>query len=145
MQLPAALQEPAYDAAALLAPMLGLWALLCVYAIAAYVVNGVFLSKIFVKTGAEGWPAWVPIYNSWRLLELGALPGWLALLALVPIVNVAASVFLIIAVYRVGLGFGKSGVWAVLFCFVPLVWAALLAYGRVEPWRSVAVPSRAMA
>ena len=52
------MQESVIDIAAVLAPMLTIWAVLAVYGIAAYVLNGVFLSRIFAKTGAEGWPAW---------------------------------------------------------------------------------------
>ena len=53
-----------------------------------------------------------------------------------------------IAVYRIGLGFGKSGAWAVLYFFVPLVWSALIAYGATAPWRptsTVAAPTTAPA
>ncbi|WP_344296676.1 DUF5684 domain-containing protein [Agromyces neolithicus] len=129
------MQEPVIDIAAVLVPMLTVWAVLAVYAIAAYVLSAVFLSKIFAKTGAAAWPAWVPVYNSWRMLELGGQPGWLALLVLVPVGNIVAAVFLVIAAYRIGLGFGKSGAWAVLYFFVPLVWGALVAYGNTAPWR----------
>ena len=131
------MQEPVIDLAAVLAPMLAIWAVLAVYGIAAYVLNGVFLSKVFAKTGGEGWPAWVPVYNSWRMLELGGQPGWLALLVFVPVGNIVTLVFLVIAAYRIGLGFGRSGAWAVLYCFVPLVWSALMAYGATMPWRPV--------
>ncbi|GAA1758985.1 DUF5684 domain-containing protein [Agromyces humatus] len=129
------MQEPVIDIAAVLVPMLVLWAGLAVYGAATYVLNGVFLSRVFAKTGAEGWPAWVPVYNSWRLLELGGQPGWLALLVFVPGANIVALVFVVIAAHRIGLGFGKGGGWAVLYFFVPLVWGALLAFGNTGPWR----------
>src|SRR5688500_19870234 len=65
----------------------------------AYVITGLLLSRIFKKAGVEGWKAWVPVYNSWVLLELGGQKGYWAVLAYVPIVNIVAAVFLYIAMY----------------------------------------------
>ncbi|GAA1789472.1 hypothetical protein GCM10009748_25230 [Agromyces lapidis] len=131
-------QIPEFDFAALLLPYLALWGFLMLCSLLVYVLNGIFVSKIFVKTGAEGWPAWLPIYNSWRLLEIGGQAGWLALLALVPGGSIVTVVFLIIAVNNINRGFGKTTGWTVLYFFLPLVWGAYLAYGRTEPWRAPA-------
>lgn len=133
-----AAQAPASDVFAMLLPWLALYGFLMLCAALAYVLNGIFLSKIFAKTGAEGWPAWVPIYNSWRLLEIGGQAGWLSLLSLVPGGSIVTLVFIIIAVNTINQGFGKTTGWTVLYFFLPLVWGAYLAYGRTEPWRAPA-------
>lgn len=93
----------------------------------AYVVNAYLLGRIFKKAGAESWPAWVPIYNSWRLLELGKQQGFWAALALIPIVNIVSAVFIIIAMYHVGRQLGKSEAFVLLAIFLPFIWLLWLA------------------
>lgn len=96
--------------------------------IIGYVINAFLLSRIFKKAGVEEWKAWVPIYNSWIMLELGGQKGFWAVLMLVPIVNLVALVFFIIAEYEIGLKFGKSGAFVLLAIFLPIVWLAWLAF-----------------
>ncbi|WP_127794448.1 DUF5684 domain-containing protein [Agromyces sp. LHK192] len=135
-----------YDPTPIIGLTIALWAVVFVYAVAAYVLTGLFLSRIFQKAGNEGWPAWVPVYNSWKMLELSGQPGWYALLSLVPVANVVALVFLIIAAFRIGKGFGKGGGLVALYIFLPLVWMALLAHGRTSQWRpELALPVPAYA
>ncbi|WP_157432147.1 DUF5684 domain-containing protein [Agromyces italicus] len=136
--LPFAVQTPAADVFAWFVPFLAMYGFLMLCAALAYVLNGIFLSKIFVKTGAEGWPAWVPIYNTWRLLEIGGQAGWLSLLGLVPGGGIVTLVFVIIAVNNINQGFGKTTGWTILYFFLPLIWSAYLAYGRTERWRAPA-------
>ncbi|MBF4634369.1 hypothetical protein ITJ38_08145 [Agreia pratensis] len=93
-----------------------------------YVVSSWFLSKIFVKAGEPAWKGWVPVYNSWTFLELGGQAGWWALVAFVPVVNIASSVFICIAAYNIGLRFGKTGVWLILYILVPYVWWGIFAF-----------------
>jgi hypothetical protein len=92
-----------------------------------YVLNGFAFMKLFRKVGVEPWAAWVPIFNFWRLLELGGQPGWISLLALVSPASIVAVVFEAIAAYRVGLAFRKDGAWVVLFIFFPFAWAWSMA------------------
>jgi hypothetical protein len=98
-----------------------------IVAVVAYVVNAFLLSRIFKKAGVESWKAWVPVYNSWILLELGGQHGFWAILMLIPFVNIVAVVFLIIAQYHIGLKLGKSGAFVLLAIFLPLVWLIWLA------------------
>lgn len=106
--------------------------LLGIYALFAWV-----LGRIFQKAGIEAWKAWVPIYNYWVLLELGRQPGWIAVLILVPLANVVAAVFMAIAAYKISIGFGKDGMWVLVYIFVPFIWLLIFAFdsSRWQPWR----------
>ncbi|QEO14006.1 hypothetical protein FLP10_05895 [Agromyces intestinalis] len=117
-----------------------IWALIGLILVATYVATGVLLSKVFQATGQPGWPAWVPLYSSWRLLELGGQQGWIALLSFVPGANIVAVVFLIMAVHKVNEGFGKGVGHTVLYVFLPLVWMALIGFGG-SPWRGLQPPA----
>ncbi|HRJ06135.1 MAG TPA: DUF5684 domain-containing protein [Candidatus Saccharibacteria bacterium] len=112
------------------------------FAIVAYVVTAIFLSMVFKKAGVEGWKAWVPVYNTWVLLELGDKPGWISLLSLggiIPFVGfipaIVAAVFIYMAMYTVGLKFGKSGAFVLLAIFLPLVWVIWLAVDKTAVWK----------
>lgn len=122
----------------LVLPIIAFYGAIFLMIIVQYVVLAIFLSKVLVKTGNEGWPAWVPIYSSWRVIEIAGYPGWIAALGLVPFANIVVMVYLIMAVHRINTGFGKSAGWTVLYIFLPLIWGAYLGYGRTEPWRGAA-------
>lgn len=97
-----------------------------VFAAAFYVVMALALSSFFKKVGVESWIAWVPIYNTWKWLEVGGQQGWLALISLIPYGSIVTSVFLYIGMYRTGRAFGKDGAFLVLGIFLPFVWAFIL-------------------
>lgn len=107
------------------------------FLVAVYAVTSWLLSRIYRKVGIPQWKAWVPVYNNWVFLELGGQQGWLAILTLIPFANLVGFVFLCIAAYRIGLGFGKSAAWVLLYIFLSVVWLAILAFdsSRWEPWR----------
>lgn len=118
----------------------GLFMLL--FALAAYVVNSIFLAMVFKKAGEEGWKAWVPLYNLWVLLELGEQPGWISLLllpAFIPFIGALIAlvpvVYSAIAAYKIGLRFGKEGVFVLLYIFLPLVWVIWLAVDSKAVWK----------
>lgn len=94
----------------------------------SYVVTAFLLGRIFKKAGVEQWKAWVPIYNTWILLELGDQKGFWAILALVPFVNIVAVIFTVIAMYNIGLKLGKSSAFVLLAIFLPLIWLIWLAF-----------------
>lgn len=94
---------------------------------AIYVVSAIFLGKVFKKAGVPSWIAWVPFYNSWKVLEIGGQQGFWAVLAILPIVSIVSAVFHIIAMYHIGLKLGKSGAFVVLGIFLPFVWLIWLA------------------
>lgn len=83
--------------------------------------------RIFKKAGTQPWAAWVPVYNNWKLLEIGGQHGFWAILSFIPIVNIVAAVYVIIAMYNIGLKLGKGGAFVVLALFLPIVWLIWLA------------------
>lgn len=98
--------------------------------LAVYVVTSLCLMKIFKKAGVKPWIAWVPFYNSWKILEIGGQPGFWAVLAIIPFVNIVAAVFIIIAQYHIGKKLGKGGEFVVWAIFLPLVWFIWLAVDK---------------
>jgi len=98
-----------------------------VLVVGAYIISALLLGRIFKKAGLASWPAWVPIYNSWKLFEIGGQGGWWAILSFIPFVNFIAVIFMWIAMYHIGLKLGKSGAFVLLAIFLPLVWLIWLA------------------
>src|SRR5450830_1401135 len=86
-----------------------------IYALVAWM-----LSRVFRKAGVAEWKAWVPLFNYWVFFEMGGQPGWIAILAIVPGVNIVAAVFAWIAAWHVGSAFQKPGAgWLLLYIFLP--------------------------
>lgn len=113
--------------AAFLLLYLAVFGVILLFAAAFYVVMSLCLSRFFAKVGIEPWIAWVPVYNTWKWLELGGQKGWLALLAVIPYGGIASSVFLYVGMHRSGIAFRKDSSWIVLGIFLPFVWAYLLS------------------
>ncbi len=131
--------DPAAAAAAFI--MLSLFAFI-VFAV-IYVVVALLLGKIFKKAGQPAWIAWVPVYNTWKMLEIGGQQGFWAILMLVPVVNIVAAVFIYIAMYNIGLKLGKEGVFVLLAIFLSLVWLIWLAVDQSTWDDSKGAPSLA--
>lgn len=109
----------------------------------AYVFYGFAVMGIFAKAGLQRWPAWVPIFNMWRLLQLGGQKGWWVLVGLIPVVGtILYLVFLIIAGIKIQTAFGKPGVFYLLAIFVTPVWYGILAWdsSRWNPQHQPLVP-----
>lgn len=102
---------------------------LVVYALFAWV-----LSRIFVKANRKGWPAWVPIYNSWVLFEIAGKPGWWVLLNFIPFVgSLIYFVLLIIASVEIAKRFGKGTAFAIFGLIIfSIVGYIMLAFGKAE-------------
>jgi hypothetical protein len=119
-----------YGSGAVLGTILAIYVAILIFslliAVAYYVVMAIALSTFFRKVGVEGWIAWVPIYSTWKWLEVGGHQGWLSLLTLVPGGSYVTAVFLYIGMYRTGRAFGKEGSFVVLGIFLPFVWAFIL-------------------
>lgn len=113
---------------AALAMMSGLIIFYIIMIAVMYVINAIFLGKIFKKAGVESWIAWVPFYNTWKMLEIGDQKGAYMLFVLVPFVGpIILTVFLYISMYKIGLKLGKSGAFVLLAIFIPIVWLIWLA------------------
>lgn len=113
-----------------------------VFIVIAYVVNSIFLGMIFKKAGVPAWKAWVPFYNTWIMLELGDQAGFWAVLAIIPVVNIASAVFIIMAMYKIGLKLGKEGAFVLLAIFIPIVWLIWLAVDK-STWKGAPLNSSA--
>ncbi|MDO5052850.1 MAG: DUF5684 domain-containing protein, partial [Pseudoclavibacter sp.] len=98
------------------------------FQVAIYIVTSIFLSKMFKKMGIEGWMAWVPILNFWKLFEAGGQAGWWCL---VPFANIY---FGILAYMNVSKAFGKDAMYAILGFLLFPVWTILLASPSL-PWQ----------
>ncbi|HEY9645592.1 MAG TPA: DUF5684 domain-containing protein [Chroococcidiopsis sp.] len=88
-----------------------------------YVVIAFFWQKIFTKVGVERpWFAWIPILNVYAAFQAGdeENPVLWTVLMLVPCVNIAAVVKLIIAWVNVAKKLGKSP-WLLLLLLVPIL------------------------
>lgn len=117
-----------YDAGLSTAAILGIILATLLISLAMYALFSYFTSLIFKKAGVKQWKAWVPIYNSYVLLQIGGQPGWWAFLAFIPVVNIASVVFMYIAMYNVGLKLQKSGAFLLLALFLSPVWIIILAF-----------------
>ena len=131
------------------------------YAIVAYL-----LGRIFTKAGIPAWKAWVPVYSTWTTLELGGQAGWFSVLLLSPTVAnivsylapgsdaivtllfviaallvIVATVYLYIAMYKIGLHFGKEGYFVLWAIFLPIVWYAWLAFDQ-STWKESAIMAK---
>jgi hypothetical protein len=106
------------------------------FAVIAYAVHAFLLGRIFKKAGVEQWIAWVPFYNTWKLLEIGGQPGFWAVLAIIPIVNIVSAVFVYISMYHIGLKLQKEGWFILIAIFLPLVWLIWLAFDDSK-WQGV--------
>ena len=122
--------DDGYSSSAVAATILAVYGAIFVFSLllaaALYVLMALSLSSLFKKVGIDGWIAWVPIYNTWKWLELGGQQGWLSLIALIPYGSIVTSIFLYIGMYRTGKAFGKDGSFLVLGIFFPFVWAFIL-------------------
>jgi hypothetical protein len=94
----------------------------------SYAICSFLLSKIFKKAGIPQWIAWVPVYNVWKILELGGQQGFWALLGLLPFVGIISLIYVYIAMYYIGRRFGKEDWFVVLAIIVPVLWLGWLAF-----------------
>lgn len=131
------------DTAAALAILAFVYGVMIIAGIITYVVVSLCLMRIFKKAGAPAWAAWVPIYNSWKILEIGGQQGFWAVLAIIPFVNIVSAVFIIIAQYHIGLKLGKSGMFVLWAIFVPIVWFIWLAVDK-STWNDSASSAPAL-
>jgi hypothetical protein len=88
--------------------------------------------KVFQKAGKPGWASIVPVYNTWVLFEITGYPAWISLLSLVPIANIGAAVFTIMANFKIAKLFGKDTPFAVLNVFFSFITMPILGFGSAQ-------------
>lgn len=115
----------------------GFFLISLLFGLAIYVVVSLCLMSIFKKAGVKPWIAWVPYYNTWKMLEIGGQQGFWAVLAIVPLVNIVSVIFTYIAMFHIGKKLGKGDAFVVLAIFLPLVWYIWLAVDK-STWNDTA-------
>lgn len=110
-----------------LAALTGLLSL--VLFIALYVWTALALSAMFRKMGEEPWKGWVPFLNVATVLRWGGFSPWLVLLSLIPVVQIAVFVLVVISAHRINPGFGYGSGMTVLAALLFVVWASILGFG----------------
>ena len=128
----------AADSAAAAGVALTMVAMAIILIIVTYVLQAIFLGMIFKKAGVESWIAWVPIYNSWKMLELGGQPGYWSIIMLVPFIGIVGLVYFYIAQYYIAIRFGKDPMFVLLAIFLPIVWIIWLAVDKTAVWQNQA-------
>ena len=101
----------------------GVWS---VVGIGIYVWYLWSLARLFPMIGLPAAHGWIPIWNQWRLIERGGLPGWTAVLSLIPGLGVVAYVMSVIAMHRLNREHGEGPGMTVLGALVAPLWATLL-------------------
>jgi|TARA_B100001245_G_scaffold116832_1_gene85765 hypothetical protein len=94
----------------------------------SYAISSFLLGRVFKKAGVPQWAAWVPLYNMWKLLEMGNQHGYWAIFALLPFVGLISIIFVYIAMYHIGKKLGKEDWFVLLAIFLPLVWMIWLGF-----------------
>ena len=136
--------------------MIGIVFLLVMTAV-IYIVNSIFLGKVFKKAGLPAWQAWVPLLNSWKMLEIGGKKGYWVLLgfvstigsgfirntdsenslvvvAIVAIISLAAIlvnlIIYVITVHNINLKLQYGAGMTVCAIFLPLIWVIVLGVSK---------------
>ena len=92
-----------------------------VFALAVYAFGAYCFQEIYTKLGEpNAWFAWVPFLNIWIAYKAGGISPWWIIGVFIPIVNLVASIMLIIAFVNVVKKLGKNP-WLILLMIIPLV------------------------
>ena len=70
---------------------------------------------VYIKCSKPWWSYFVPIYGSYVFFEISVSCGWLFLISCIPVIG---SIIYLIAYYRLGKKFYKSGILTLLFPFI---------------------------
>ncbi len=94
--------------------------LVSLLAIISYIFGAFCLWKIFEKLGeSNAWFAWVPLLSQWKTYQAGGQSPWWVIGLFIPIVNIVALVFLVIAFVKIVKRLGKNP-WLLLLMLIPL-------------------------
>lgn len=95
-------------------------------ALAVYVWYLWSLARLFPELGLPASNGWIPLWNDWQLIQRAGLPGWTAVLGLVPGLSLVKFVFVVMAVHRINVEHGQSAGMTVLGFFIRPLWATVL-------------------
>ena len=89
--------------------------------LAIYVFTSYCFYAMLQKIGYQNpWFAWVPIVNSWATYEAGDQSPWWVIGLFIPLVNIVAAIFLVVAFVNIVKKLGKNP-WLILLMIIPLV------------------------
>jgi len=84
------------------------------------------LWAIFNKAGEAGVKSIVPIYNMYILMKVSGKPGWWVILLFIPLVGFVIN---LLAMLTLSEKFGRSVLFAVGLCLLPIFFFPMLAFG----------------
>jgi Family of unknown function (DUF5684) len=87
------------------------------------------LWKIFSKAGHPGWPAIIPIVNTYFLCKVAGRPGWWVILMFIPLVNFIIWIILCIDVAK---SFGKGAGFGIGLLLLPIIFFPILGFGSAR-------------
>ncbi|MEO3940565.1 DUF5684 domain-containing protein [Paenarthrobacter nicotinovorans] len=100
--------------------------LMVIYFAVVFAIVGVLYMGMFTKAGRPAWAAFVPVYNSIKLMEIAGRPWYWFLLTLIPF---AGIYFGIVALHDLSKSFGKDAGYTVGLVLLPVVFVPMLSYG----------------
>lgn len=113
-----------FDVAAPVAAIsLGIIALMFLFVLVIYLISVIGLWKVFTKSGKPGWPALIPIYNTYTICKITGINAWWLLIVCVgcpiigmipvfgPFLSSAISIYFSVILYHsLSKSFGNEGV-----------------------------------
>lgn len=101
----------------------------CCGFVVGIVIAGVLFMGLFKKAGRPTWEAFVPLLNTYRLLEIVGRPGWWIIGFFVPVINI---VLWIVVGLDLAQSFGKEMTYAIGIIILPIIFVPLLGYGDAQ-------------
>ncbi len=102
---------------------------LLIFQLILLVLSIVGLWKLFTKAGKPGWASIIPIYNTIVMIEMAGKPLWWILLLFIPLVNIVASILIMIGIAK---NFGRGTGTVLGLIFLPIIFMLILAFGSAE-------------
>lgn len=91
------------------------------FSLISYLFSSFCFWKIYQRLGeTNAWFAWVPFLGQWKMYQAGGQSPWWVIALFIPLVNIVALVFLIMALVKIVKRLGKNP-WMILLMIIPLV------------------------
>jgi hypothetical protein len=85
--------------------------------------------RVLEKAGKPGWGIFIPIYNYILFLQASGKPAWWVIFFIIPCLNVAAPIMLILMAIGLAKNFGHGTGYAMGLIFLWPIFLPLLAFG----------------